>query len=228
MTKQRDLKRLIRTRMKKTGESFTTARAQLTKNKKAGARNAVPELQYAECGGISDERMRVRTGKTWKQWVRVLDAADAAAMTHKDIASHIVETYEISGWWAQTVTVGYERIRGLRDKGQRRGGAYEVSKSKTVAVPVARLYRAFSHTRTRRRWLPDMDLVVRTATPEKSMRVTWPDGSHVHLSFMAKSRDKSCVVIQHTKLRDKEDATAKKAFWTERLDSLVAALKAGR
>ena len=59
------------------------------------------------------------------------------------------------------VTVGYERIRGLREKGQRRGGGYDVNKSKTVHVPIHKLYLAFSTKRTRSRWLGEVDLVVK-------------------------------------------------------------------
>jgi len=66
------------------------------------------------------------------------------------------------------VTVGYERIRGLRDIGQRRSGTCEASKSKTLPVPIAELYRAFSDGRMRRRWLPGVELTVRTAVPEKA------------------------------------------------------------
>ena len=45
-------------------------------------------------------------------------------MPHKEIARYVREKFAVSGWWAQTITVGYERIRGLREKGQRRSGGY--------------------------------------------------------------------------------------------------------
>ena len=51
-----------------------------------------------------------------------------------------MEKYKVPGWWAQTVTVGYERIKGLRAVGQRRDGTFEANKSRTFAVPLARLY----------------------------------------------------------------------------------------
>jgi hypothetical protein len=53
------------------------------------------------------------------------------------------EKYKIPGWWSQTVAVGYERIKGLRAIGQRMDGSFEASKSRTFAVPLARLYGAF-------------------------------------------------------------------------------------
>jgi hypothetical protein len=41
MTRDKDLKRIVRARMKKTGESYTAARAHVTKIKGGGARSEV-------------------------------------------------------------------------------------------------------------------------------------------------------------------------------------------
>ena len=143
MTTDKDFKRLVRGRMQKTGESYTAARAQLRTQRPAARSPAsvVSPTDYAKLAGKSDAIMKARTGCTWERWVKALDHAGAHAWTHGEIARHVVDRYKIPGWWAQSVTVGYERIKGLRDVGQRRGGAYEASKSRTFAVPLARLYR---------------------------------------------------------------------------------------
>ncbi|CAN5701216.1 hypothetical protein BH23GEM1_BH23GEM1_01270 [soil metagenome] len=51
------------------------------------------------------------------------------------------------------MTVGYERINGLRARGQRRDGSYEASKSRTFNVPVARLFDAWANPALRKKWL---------------------------------------------------------------------------
>ena len=122
------------------------------------------------------------------------------------------------------MTVSYEQIKGLREIGQRRSGSYEAAKSKTVAVPIGRLFRAFSDKRTREEWLFGVKLMVRKATAEKSMRIAWEDGTSVELYFIAKGDGKSQVAVQHTKLATKADAEAKKAFWGERLGALTELL----
>ena len=213
MPVQKDLKRLIRTRMQKTGESYTAARSQIVKGSPRPA-------EYASIAGMSDEAVRSKTGRTWKQWVQQLDAIEATRMSHREIAKHLNESNEISGWWAQMVTVAYERIRGMREVGQRCDGQFQASKSKTFAVPISRLYRTFSVKRTRGRWLPDVDLTIRTSTVNKSMRMTWPDGTSVHAYFTAKGRQKSQVAIQHTGLAKKNDVANRKEFWTERFTTL--------
>ena len=120
MPKNKDLKRLTRSRMQKTGESYTTARSKLVQ--KTG-RVSTPEL--AALAGMSDDTVRAKTDRTWPEWVRILDAKGATSMPHRDIAVYVHEAHGVSRWWAQTVTVGYERIRGLREKGQRRSGTFE-------------------------------------------------------------------------------------------------------
>jgi uncharacterized protein YndB with AHSA1/START domain len=227
MTSQKDFKRIIRTRMLKTGESYTTARSQLLRKHGPVAATPppakTPPLDLSKTG-MSEAAVRAKTGKTWTQWVSVLDAAGAAQMPHREIARYLHEKHAVPGWWAQTVTVGYERLRGLRDVGQRRDGGYETNKSKTVAVPLAVLYQAFANARRRARWLPGVELQVRTARAEKSLRITWSDGTPVEVNFVAKDAGKSQVAIQHGKLRSKDHAQELRLFWTERLAALAELL----
>ena len=139
MPKNKDLKRLARSRMKKTGESYTAARAEIVKKGR---------MNFAERAGMSDRVVSAKTGRTWEEWVRLLDARGARSMIHRDIARYLNEEQGVAGWWAQTVTVGYERIRGLRDIGQRRSGEYEAGKSRTFRVPLSTLFRAFTVARS--------------------------------------------------------------------------------
>jgi len=219
MPTNKDFKRLVRARMQKTGEAYTTARAQLLSRKQASAPATAPP-QYAKLAGTSDATLKAKTGCTWERWVKALDRVEAHTWPHRQIAAYVHEKYKVPGWWAQTVTVGYERIKGLRAIGQRRGGGFEATKSKTFALPAARLYRAFSDARTRARWLPGISLTVRTATREKYMRITWPDGTSVDVGFTRKGPAKGQVQIQHSKLADQSAATRMKQYWAERLAAL--------
>jgi len=218
MPKQKDLKRRVRSRMQKTGESYTTARTHVLRKTSRPA-------DFAALAGISDETVQARTGRTWQRWVKALDAVGAASMPHREIAHHVRETYEVSNWWAQTVTVAYERIRGLREKGQRRGGGFDVNKSKTYPVPIQRLYRAFG-AQGRRGWLGDGKVTVRKATPNKTMRLRFEDGTPVEVHFTAKGAKKSQVQLQHRQRPSKSDADRIRAFWTERLEALGTVLTA--
>ncbi len=178
--------------------------------------------------GISDAAVQARTGKGWAEWFRLLDAAGAAELSHAAIARHLSEACGCPDWWSQMVTVGYEQTRGLRQKHQTPGG-FQASASKTVAVPVSVLYAAWSDSRRRRGWLPDADFTVRKATPDRSLRITWVDGStSVEVMFYAKGADKSQVTVQHSKLPDADAVARQKAYWAAALGRLKERLENGR
>src|SRR5688572_27426348 len=134
MPAQKDLKRIVRSRMEKTGESYTTARRHVVK-KNLTVAPTPPPIDYAALAGMSDATIQKKTGHTWAEWVEILDAFGGKDKPHGDVAEHVF-SLGVPGWWAQSVTVGYERIRGLRARGQRRSGSWEASKSKTLSVPV--------------------------------------------------------------------------------------------
>jgi uncharacterized protein YndB with AHSA1/START domain len=251
MTTQKDFKRLVRGRMQKTGESYTTARASLLRTSaKRNAQSAqgngqpngasaigvldvlkpapVAAADFETIAGMSDKTLKAKTGCAWDRWVWALDAVNAQNWPHGEIAQYVHEKYKVPGWWAQTVTVGYERIRGLRARGQRRSGSWEASKSRTFDAAVGTLYKAFNQPKLRSGWLPGKTFVVRTAVPNKSMRVTWEDGTSVELYFASKGRSKSAVAVQHTKLSSRDAANRMKAFWTAQLEALSTFLEAKR
>lgn len=220
MTTGKDFKRVVRTRMQKTGESYTAARAAIAR--KPRSRQVLPD--YEKLAGMSDAVIRTRTGRGWHEWTGLLDAADAHTWTHTNIARH-VRTFGVADWWTQAVAVGYERIKGLRAIGQRRSGTYESNKSRTYPVDVERLFEAFANARKRSRWLPGVKLVVRKAVPAKSIRITWPDGTNVEGWFTSRGPGKATVAVQHTKLPDRDALERSRAYWGERLDALAVVLR---
>jgi hypothetical protein len=234
MPSNKDLKRLVRARMRKTGESYTTARAQIRRKPVAepaprltsGTQVAsVTSVDLSALAGMADTAIVAKTGRNWKEWVEALDWHGAEKMRHRDIAELVSGEFNVADWWAQTVTVGYERIKGLRARGQRRDGSYEASKSRTFGVPVSKLFAAWANPAQRRRWLNEPTVKVRTATTAKSMRFGWSDGSVVVIGFLKKEKGKSSVAVQHTKLSDHDSANRFKEYWSGKLDALGEFLK---
>src|SRR4026209_1089861 len=154
MTTQKDFKRLVRGRMQKTGESYTADRATIlaqgAKRKEASANGieatavaTTASPDFARLAGMSDEAIKTNTGCTWERWVWALDQVHAHNWPHGEIARYVKEKYKVRDWGTRAVTVGYERIRGLRERGQRRSGSWEASKSKTVNAAAGTVFKAF-------------------------------------------------------------------------------------
>ena len=121
--------------------------------------------------------------------------------------------------------VGYEQARGLRAKGQKVNG-FSATASKTVRIPLDKLYTAWSEPRQRSRWLPDAPIEVRRATDGRSLRITWKLGeSSIDVGFYAKGGEKSMVAVEHSKLPDATAATRQKHYWGDALGRLKALLE---
>lgn len=180
----------------------------------------------AKAAGISDATVRARTGHGWKEWFKILDLSGARKRNHTEIAAYLQERKSCPPWWSQMIAVAYEQERGMREKHETPSG-YSISRSTTVAVPISKLYAAWEEKRLRGAWLEEPGAVLRKATPQKSVRMTWFDGkTSVDANFYAKEDGKSQVTVEHSKLADSREAERMKAYWAERLERLKRTLEA--
>lgn len=171
---------------------------------------------------VTDEAVIAKTGRSWDEWIAVLDAAGCASMKHPAIVKVVSGTFDVGPWWRQTVTVGYERARGLREVNETPQG-FAASASKTVNAGIESLWHAWADANARRRWLPE-PVTVRKAAASRSMRITWHDGTDVQAWFTDKGAGKSSVAVDHRKLQQ-PDVASMKALWKERLAALKQLLE---
>jgi uncharacterized protein YndB with AHSA1/START domain len=172
---------------------------------------------------MSDETVAAATGKTWSDWFKLLDTAGAKKMTHQGITKHLSEKHGVRPWWTQMLAVTYEQARGLRDKHEKPQG-FEVSISRTMKTSISKAFKAWTDDQIRSQWL-SAKLEIRKATANKSLRITWEDGkTSVAVAFLAKAKDKTQVVAQHSKLANAKAAAKMKKFWADALERMKAAL----
>jgi hypothetical protein len=235
VTQQKSFKRRVRARMAKTGERYTAARAvverrttppgrQAPESVEASAAASPPPDQPANAPGfrypVSEEAVARATGHAWAHWFAVLDAWGAVDRRHPEIARWLSTEHGVPGWWTQSITVAYEQARGMRAPGQHADG-FSASATRTLGVPAERVFEAFVDETLRARWLPDVALRLRTATPHRTARFDWGDGSErVVVGFSAKDDGRSVVAVDHQRVADAATAAARKTFWRERLGAL--------
>lgn len=90
---------------------------------------------------MTDSAVTNATGKPIDEWFAVIENAGKASATHKEIADFLHEEHDVSYWWAQELTVEYEKHIGRRVLGQTQDGLYQVGVSKTVRAPAAAVWR---------------------------------------------------------------------------------------
>lgn len=166
------------------------------------------------------------TGKERQEWFALLDRRGANGRPFREIADHLKTKHGLSHWWAQKLIVEYEQARGIRPPGARPDGTFTVTASKTLHVPVAQLYAAFTDSRRRRTWLAGSRMRKRTGEKGRSARFDWEGGeTRLNATFVAAGRGKSQVGVEHTHLPDAKAAEKMKSFWRERLTLLKRTLE---
>ncbi len=250
MTRARALKSVIRSRIAKTGERYTTARRHVLAARAATHRGDPPAVAASPSattsiattakGAVSDRKVRERTGHGLDHWFAVLDRFGAAEQGHTKAARHLHQDHGVDGWYSQGITVSYERARGLRVLNQRVDGVFEVSASKVVSALPAAVVAAVSQPRRRAAWASaaDPDLVAALVAALKSSAgfVTRADGlarfryrwgaTVVQWYVERKPGDKSTITVANAKLADGAMLESRRAQWRAALAALAAWLDA--
>lgn len=188
-------------------------------------------LPMATRPSISDAAVTRATGRPWVHWFKLLDRFDVRQHGHAAAAAHLHKAHESPPWWSQMIVVEYERARGLRARHQTPTG-FTASASKTLPVPLARLYAAW-RGRALHAWLPESrkpGFRVRKANRHRSIRFDWPAGGILEVNFSDKTTKsgvrKAGVAVQQNKLPNAAAVTRAKKFWKAALARLAASLAA--
>jgi uncharacterized protein YndB with AHSA1/START domain len=110
-----------------------------------------------------------------------------------------------------------KHARGIRQKLQKCDGEFSASGSRTLPVPLAKAYAAWTEERLRRQWLPGAKLEITTATPEKYVRGKWAGTSRWSVGFYSKGPAQTQVAVDHEKLASPKEM---KAYWLAALNRL--------
>lgn len=170
---------------------------------------------------MAAEKLSAATGRDWEGWFAVLDSWGAADRTHPEIAAHLVEEHGVDGWWAQSVTVGYERARGRRATGQRADGTFTASASKTVRADPAAVYRLLTDPA----FTPEVEDGVPaergTSTQDKAVRFRGPHGERLEVRLTAKEGGRTVAAFQGSGLAGPEQRDAVKEAWKRVLGEIA-------
>ena len=223
MTTQESFKRRIRSRMAKTGERYNAARRTLLAQ--GGSHASTAAAGWIAAPEASDALILAKTGRAWEEWVALIDAGPGRKAGHTAIATWVRDVQNVEPWWAQGVTVGYERITGIRLPGQMPDGSFTVSRSRTLAGDLEALRAVLLDADTRADLFPGLRTTLRSKPSAKQLRFGVADeasGEVAGVLAIAADPVPSGIrlVLTHEKLSSVETAEAWKAFWGEWLTDL--------
>jgi len=199
---------------------------------------------------ISDEAVKAKTGRVWREWYGILDRWGAKTKDHATIARYLKVKYKLSPWWSQTVTVRYELERGLRTLGERSDGRFELSVQRTIQTSATKAYEAFSDPKLVSKWFTTKHHAVLKVggayhnadgdqgtflvlEPRRRLKFTWDNKDHcpgtvVDVTFTPSGTRKVAVRLQHMKLKSRSDREDMKGGWSWAMDSLKSFLETGK
>ena len=247
MTEAKKLKKKIRERAERTGESYATARRHVVARQKRQreentARVASTARRATASGTVSEQRCVEKTGHGYDHWFAVLDRFGALRAGHTASARHLLEEHGVSAWYSQAITVAYERAKGARVLGQTSRGSYQFSVSRVLGTDFETARRALTRKRRREAWLdPAAGAVARrlsTALEQTrprsgsgfvELRDRAGDGAEglVVLRVSARDDGRSEVRVSHEQLADQHNVESFRAQWRALLDAFRSAVHAG-
>ena len=215
MTKQESFKQRVRARMATTGERYAAARrVLLDQAEHRGGRtwHAEPEMP--------DDSVRAATGRGWDEWCDVIEAWPGHVDGHAAVAAWVHEKNDITHWWAQGVTVGWERITGRRLPNQMSDGTFTAGKTKTVHVESDELRAALLDEATRADLFPGHATTLRSKPTSKAIRIAFEHGSAL-FTLTPKPDGRTTVNVSHERLPDLDAVNEWKFYWTDWLEALT-------
>ena len=190
---------------------------------------------------VSAKSVEKGTGKNWDEWIKILTKAGAKNWDHKEIVAFLKKKHKLTGWWQQSVTIGYETHIGRRRNGSNLKGEYSLTATRTLPGSPARIWKALSSPEGIAIWLTPLSEFeikkgatfecdggvfgeVRTMKAPERARLTWQETDWLKPSvvqiFIVGKRDanKSILVFNHDKLREARQRDHLRARWKKALE----------
>lgn len=218
MTRQESFKRRVRARMAHTGERYAAARRQLLAQAAVGPESTARRVWAAE-PGMADDKLLAATGRGWDGWCDVIDAWPGHTAGHTAVAAHLREAHGVDSWWAQTVTVGWERITGARLAHQMADGTFTANRTRTVTVDVDLLRALLVDDEGRASLFPGQATTLRSKPSAKSLRVAFDEGVAL-FAFAPRAGGRVAVTVSHERLPSAASLDRWRHYWADWLDAI--------
>ncbi len=199
--------------MARTGERYAAARRVLIEQTPHHRRLWVSDPE------TSEDAVQAATGRSWDDWCDLIDEWPGSSNGHTGIASYLQAEHGVDAWWAQGVTVGYERITGLRLPYQRADGTFSAGKSRTVQVDASLLRAMLLDDEDRKNLFPGQATERRSKPTSKVIRIAIGPGV-AQIRIETSPDDRAKVSIIHEKLPEFDDVAEWKFYWSDWLQAI--------
>lgn len=105
---------------------------------------------------------------------------------------------------------------------------FRVESRQSIGAPLTALWDAWQRPGIRHLWLHAPGVSLRRATPPKSLRLIWNDGSSVNVTLAGQAGGRCLVTVEHSRVETAARAAALQEFWPVALERLRKRLEKRR
>ena len=190
--------------------------------------------QFEKIGITTSKSLEKNTGRTWDQWISILNKAGASAWKYQQITNYLKKK-KVGIWWVHIIAGGYEVALGRRIPGQNLKGTFSIIVTKTLHMSNAKVWKWLTSDAAVRVWLNPLSPIelkkgqvfethdgvfgeIRTIKKNQRIRLTWheSDGekkSVVQLLLFGRNPKKCGMAFQHEELQDGRKRNWAREHW---------------
>lgn len=191
---------------------------------------------------ISDAAVKQATGKTWQEWLLLLDLAEAEEKSNSGIVEIIAASGAVSPWWRQTIATHYRRARQHKVVGQTDGAGFEVGAQQTLPLSQMALWNVLTTPHGLTCWLGEASEfaltvgakytladgthgVIRLLNPPAQIRMTWQPvdwaaHSTLQIRLIAGGDEQTSLRIHQERLPNEAARLRMRQHWQSVLNTL--------
>lgn len=215
---------------------------------KRGSRSTQPTLATIDrVAHVSNTSVLKHTGKSWNQWIEILDRLGARALVHKEIAAVLKKKYKLTLWWQHEVATGFEVHIGRKLPGRNAKGLFSMTVTKSLLHDQKRVWTYLKSAAGIDVWLKPMSKLilapknsfeveggifgeVRTLKAPSRVRLSWQEvdwqkPTYLQILIVPRPKQKCLLIFQHEGITTAAIKAALRNHWRTAVEEFAQFIK---
>lgn len=170
---------------------------------------------------FTDAALKKATGKDWQEWRTSLEEWGASERSYLEISRYLADAFGLNDWWAQGITVGYERMTARRSVGKLATGTHSASLTRVIDASIEQTHASLVTELRRYQWLADSVVRLRTSQAPKVARFDDYEAKVIITFSLTEEDGQTNVHLKADTFESEEAAAIWKSAWEPRLADLA-------
>ncbi|WP_310735591.1 SRPBCC domain-containing protein [Cohnella herbarum] len=173
-------------------------------------------------GSIFKQEVAKATGRSWEQWISILDRSVDPLGSHEQIRNHILEEHGVTEEWSEWISVLYEQLLGRIPVGATKDAGVQIGVRRTLAITKEQAWNFLLSPAGLSLWIGDVPPLklqigqeyeskegvsgkITAVVPYHKLRMTWKrpewdNPSRLQLYFLSTKSGKTTLAVHQEML----------------------------